>query len=60
MVRVLAQTVRGAGSSPAQSYILLTKVNLLFLRNIYNKNPCNPGFSEKFPQKCRCKLFQIL
>ena len=29
MVRALIQTVRGVGSSPAQSYILLTFVTLV-------------------------------
>ena len=34
MVRVLAQTVRGAGSRPAQSYILFTIVTLV----VYKKH----------------------
>ena len=34
MVRVLAQTVRDVGSSPAQSYILFTKFALVVSKKI--------------------------
>ena len=43
MVRALAQTVRGEGSSPSQSYILFTNVTLVVSKKIlyiiYNIKP---------------------